>query len=172
MDAVVVPSVESLGIKRPRTIGVPISTKSVGIKRERDAGDESSSKPQIKKVKKLEQSEGGTLHTRLMSAGTSTEPYPIDLDADIKNVLFDDTLCAFIMEETLGKLSPPIAKKWYTETGHRYFYVSESDTKPGRTNETWGSRAIPQSSWATRERVHCELDIENLQGFDATRHEP
>ncbi|KAF7331052.1 hypothetical protein MVEN_02445500 [Mycena venus] len=90
-------------------------TKSVGVKRRRDVGEDSSSKFQIKKVKKLERSEGlgaGTLHARLISAGISTEPYPINLD---------ETLCASITGGNSQAAFPAIAEEWCTKTGHRYF---------------------------------------------------
>ncbi|KAJ7911117.1 hypothetical protein B0H13DRAFT_587218 [Mycena leptocephala] len=105
MDAVVVPSLASLGLKRRR-----------------DVGEETPIK--IKKIKKLERSEGlgaGTLRARLISAGIGTEPYPIDLEADVRDVSVRRDFMRLHYGGNSQAVFPPIAEEWYTKTGHRYF---------------------------------------------------
>ncbi|KAJ6544236.1 hypothetical protein B0H19DRAFT_298011 [Mycena capillaripes] len=106
MDAVVVPSLASVGIKRRRSIGEESLTK------------------QVKKIKKLERSEGlgaGTLRARLIAAKISTEPYLIDLEADIRDVSVRRDFMRIHYGGNSQSTFPAIAEEWYTKTGHRYF---------------------------------------------------
>ncbi|KAJ7911096.1 hypothetical protein B0H13DRAFT_2660709 [Mycena leptocephala] len=103
MDAVVVPSLASLGIKRRRDVGEEIPTKL-----------------QVKKIKKLERSEGleaGTLRARLISAGIGTEPYPIDLEGDVRNVFVRRDFMRLHYGGNGQAAFPAIAEKWYTKLG-------------------------------------------------------
>ncbi|KAJ6473212.1 hypothetical protein C8R45DRAFT_907813 [Mycena sanguinolenta] len=121
MVAVMVPPWE-FRTKDHQPVDREISTKSV-TKRRREITDEGSSEV-VKKVKKLERGEGlsaGTLRARLISAGIGTEPYPIDIEVDVRDI----SVRRDFMREHYGgnqfSAHPAIAKKWYTKMGHRYF---------------------------------------------------
>ncbi|KAJ7667078.1 hypothetical protein B0H17DRAFT_258439 [Mycena rosella] len=111
IDAVVDPSFAALGIKRARNIPTK-NSRSTRIP------------PPIKKIKKLERSEGlgaGTLSARLVAAGIGAEPYPIALGADIKDVSVRRDFMRIHYGGSSQEAFPPISRENYTRTGHRYF---------------------------------------------------
>ncbi|KAJ6465957.1 hypothetical protein C8R47DRAFT_1154588 [Mycena vitilis] len=147
MDGLNVPTSRSVGMERrqevhePEYVPIsppPISTRrrcvmdavvvptlqSVGIKRRREAGEEISNKPQVKKIKKLERSEGlgaGTLRARLISDGIPTEPHPVGLGADARDVSVRRDFMRIHYGGNSQAAFPAIAEDKYTQTGHRYF---------------------------------------------------
>ncbi|KAJ6615539.1 hypothetical protein B0H10DRAFT_2040925 [Mycena sp. CBHHK59/15] len=104
LDAVVVPSLASVGLKRPRIQKMDPVHKS--------------------KIKKLERSEGlgaGTLRARLIAANISTEPLPIALNADIKNVAVRRDFMRIRYGGNSQAAFPAISEKNFRKTGHRDF---------------------------------------------------
>ncbi|KAJ7661541.1 hypothetical protein DFH06DRAFT_375918 [Mycena polygramma] len=146
MDGLSVPTLQSVGIERRREIHEPEEViipqtptagrrfvldavvvptlQSVGIKRRQETGEEISNKPQVKKIKKLERSEGlgaGTLRARLISDGIPTEPYPVGLGADARDVSVRRDFMRIHYGGNSQAAFPAIAEEKYTQTGHRYF---------------------------------------------------
>ncbi|KAF7354669.1 hypothetical protein MSAN_01380600 [Mycena sanguinolenta] len=119
MDAVMVPPCE-FRINRRQTVDPEISTKQNDVERLPTKVHPKSSK----KVKKLERGEGlfaGTLRARLISAGIGMEPYPVGVEADVRDV----SVRRNFMRDHYGgnqfSAFPAIAEEWYMKTGHRYF---------------------------------------------------
>ncbi|KAJ7123201.1 hypothetical protein C8R44DRAFT_785533 [Mycena epipterygia] len=104
MDAVLVPSLKSLRIAPLRDIG--------------------ASQPPLKKIKKLERSEGlgaGPLRARLIAAGIEVDPYPVELEADVRDISVRRDFMRIHYGGNSRAAFPAISEEWYTKTGHRYF---------------------------------------------------
>ncbi|KAK7053784.1 hypothetical protein R3P38DRAFT_2852129 [Favolaschia claudopus] len=108
MEAVVVPTLASLGIKGRPATGRVVSSKRVGTKRGRDIAEEGSSQQPVKKIKKLERSEG-------LAAGT------LQAHLDIRDVSVRRDFMRLHYGGNSQAAFPAIAQEWYTKTGHQYF---------------------------------------------------
>jgi hypothetical protein len=128
--------------------------------------------PKIKQVKKLELSEGlgaGTLQARLVSAGIGTEPYPIDLELDVRDVSVRRDFMRSHYRGSPPSTFPAIVKIG-TQKRAPIFHVPESHTKPRLANDTWGTWVILQRSWMLGPRVRCRVGDGNIQSLDPTQH--
>ncbi|KAJ7661542.1 hypothetical protein DFH06DRAFT_375949 [Mycena polygramma] len=128
MDGLVVPTLQSVGIRIHRELvpagrrclmdAVIVPTlRSLGVERLREIGEVNS----IKRPQRSERLGAGILRARLISPGIRTEPYPIDLDARVRDVSVRRDFMGAHYGGNSYAVFPTIGEDKYTKTGHRYF---------------------------------------------------